>query len=234
MRPRFQVTVEAFDETQSIPGGLTQVDYRALLEKLDFDGIEEIGEDELGQYAAMALQDLEPEEGAALVLSHVLSGRLRPGQIQNLCEEMKDERQWEEYPDLHCHEPIFNAQVLLHEAFPADYPAPDVVRVSVRIEAVSAEGKSLLRKRVSEPLLVRMLADGMPGTAILRRFFDDQLAKRPFPEASQILWTYSVEARDAEGQAAAHSVATIYSPRYWMGPLDDVESFSSAAFADDE
>ena len=223
-----------FEELEVMPGGLSSLDYRDLLRKLDFDGVDEVSDDETSQYAAMALQDLKPEEAATVVLSHLLSGRLKPGQIRNLSEEMKDERQWEEHPDLYCHEPIFNAQVLLHAAFPSEYPAPDILQVTVLIEAISSEGKSLLRKPMSEPLLVRILADGMPEAAILKRFFGDQLEKGPFPEASQILWTYSVEEQAPSEQQGPRSLVTLYSSRYWVGPLDGADDYTSAAFADDE
>lgn len=232
MKPHFNVTIERFERLAVMPESWTSGGYRALLDALEFDGVNELAENELGAYATMALQDLEPEEAAQVLLAQVLEGKLTPGQMRNLSEEMKDERQWEEYADMSCHEPIFNAQVLLHEAFPGTYPAPDIERLTLRVVAVSPTGEALLREPISEPLLVRILADGMPETAILKRLFSEAVAKGPFPEAAQILWHYSTETRpqaDAPGEVCE---VTLYSPGCWVGPLEDVETFASAALPD--
>lgn len=205
---------------------------RALLERLEFDGAASIAEEELSSYAVMALQDLEPEEAASVALSQTLGDLMTAGQIQNLREEMKDDRKWEEGADMRAHEPIFNAQVLLGEAFPDVYAAPDIVRLTALIRSLTPSGEALLSEPMTEPLLVRILSDGMPDSSVLNRLFEDSLAQGPFPEASQILWQYNVEPVAAAAPGAVRRVV-LYSPKSWVGPLKDVETFSSSAFPDD-
>lgn len=66
----------------------------------------------------MALQDLEDDDAAEILLDHIFGEKLPPGGKQNLANEMTEERPWEEYPDLSFHECIFNAQFLLNQAYP--------------------------------------------------------------------------------------------------------------------
>lgn len=225
MKPRFQVRILKFSKLGKMPQGLSNDTFHGLLKLLDFS--DPVADEELESYVVMALQDLEPEEAAQLVLGHLLSEPLSPGQIRNLSEEMKDERQWEEHPDMSCHEPIFQAQLLLSQAF-SDYPAPDIARMDIEIEAASPDGEKLLKRPISEPLLVRILADGMTENAVLHRLFEDQIAKPPFPEASQILWQYDVDGDEGK------KTLSIFAPRHWIGPLENVDSYTSAAFPDDE
>ena len=227
MNNHFEVTVLETEKLSTLPGAWTPTACRALLDVLEFDGVEALSDEEMASYATMALQDLAPEEAAALVLTHVLEGKLKEGQIRNLSEEMKDERQWEQNADMRCHEPIFNAQVMLHEAFPETYPAPDVLRMKLRVAALSAAGDEILQKPLTEAFLVRILVEGMPDDAILKRLFSDAIAEGPFPEASQILWHYAAELAPPTEACRTHCTLTLCSPRYWMGPLEDVETFSS-------
>jgi hypothetical protein len=232
MKAHFQVTIERFKELSVLPEGWTPEGYRTLLTRLEFDGVDSLADDELAAYAGMALQDLEPEEAAQALLAQLLDGRLTAGQRRNLSEEMKNQRQWEEYADMSCHEAIFNAQVLLHEAFPRTYPAPDIEKLTLRITALSPTGESLLRKPLSDLLLVRILADGMPETAVLKRLFGAAIVKGAFPEAAQIVWQHSVETPPGNGSSTEVRRLTIYSPRCWVGPLEEVDEFTSAALPD--
>jgi len=44
----------------------------------------------------MALQDLEPEEAMRSILANFTEGRFNTGQVQNLCDELKEDHAWEE------------------------------------------------------------------------------------------------------------------------------------------
>lgn len=233
MNPNFEVTIERYEKLTSMPESWPVAACRALLERLEFDGVASLADEELSSYAVMALQDLEPEEAASVVLAQTLGDLMTAGQIQNLREEMKDDRKWEEGADMRAHEPIFNAQVLLSEAFPDTYATPDIVRLTARIQSLTPAGEALLGEPVKEPLLVRLLADGMPDSSVLKRLFEDSLAKGPFAEASQILWQYTVEPIAEEGQSGVVRRVVLYSPKSWVGPLDAAETYSSAAFPDD-
>lgn len=234
MNYEFDVTVERFERIAALPEGWTAASYRKLLKRLEFEGADSAADEELGAYAVMALQDFEPEEAARKTLEHALGDRMKPGLIQNLSEEMKVERQWELNPSMACHEPIFNAQVLLHEAFPEVYPAPDVARVSLVISANAPASAALLKKPIGEPFLARLLAHGLPDTAILNRLFDTALEKPPFPEASHIVWRHLTEPIGKGEDGSTRCRVSLYSPLHWIGDLEEVESFRSTAFADED
>lgn len=233
MNPTFEITIEKYEKLTAMPESWPAAACRTLLATLEFDGADELADEELRSYAAMALQDLEPEEAASVVLAHTLGELMTAGQIQNLREEMKDDRKWEEGADMRAHEPIFNAQILLSEAFPDTYAVPDIVRLTALVRSLGPDGETLLGEPISEPLLVRMLADGMPDSAVLKRLFEDSLAKGPFPEASQILWQYKVEALADDDAPGVACRVVLCSPKSWVGALEDVETFSSAAFPDE-
>lgn len=231
MKALFEVTIERYETLNSMPESWPVAALRALLDVLEVD-TSSLSDEDLNGYALMALQELEPEEAASIVLTQTLGGLMTPGQIRNLREEMKDDRKWEDSADMRTHEPIFNAQILLGEAFPATYSTPDVVRLTALVRAIDPEGEILLGKPMTEPLLVRMLADGMPDSSVLKRLFDDALIKGPFPEASQILWQYRVENIDDESAAGIARRVVLYSPKSWMGPLKQARSYTSSAFPD--
>lgn len=227
MTPKYAVSIEQFKELNAMPAGWTEAQLRALLQALEFEDLASIADADLREYVVMALQDREASEAARIALAQTLGKLMNAGQIQNLAEEMKDDRKWEEASDMRCHEPIFNAQVLLHEAFPADYAAPDIVRVTARITPKNQVAETLLRPPIPEALLVRLLADGMPDSAVLKRLFRDALDKGPFPEASQIIWQFVAE----PGKDSVR--ATVYTPHSWFGPLEDAGDYESEAFPDE-
>lgn len=234
MKYQFSVTVEKFERIMAMPDGWTPASYRALLQELEFEGAQSAPEDELASYAAMSLQDLEPAEAAEKTLAFTLGDRMKPGPIQNLAAQMRDERQWEHNADMRCHEPIFNAQVLLHEAFPDVYTAPDIARASLLISAKNPASAALLKEPIGVPFLLRLLAHGLPESAILNRLFDTSLEKGPFPEASNILWQYRSESLPKDEAGGERLRVELFSPLHWIGELEEVETFDSHAFPDED
>ena len=230
MNPKFSVTIDSLKELKSMPDSWPSHDLRDLLKRLEIPVDESLGRDDLHEFVVMALQDCSASEAAKIVLAQTLATLMNAGQIQNLAEEMKEDRKWEEASDMRYHEPIFNAQVLLSEAFPRDYDVPDILRVTTRVTPLNQAGGALLQSPVSEAWLVRLLADGMPASAVLKRLFVDALAKGPFPEAAQIIWQFRTEP-DNDGPQPSIRI-TVYAPHSWFGPLEAAAEYESSALPD--
>ena len=226
----FRVIIENYQVIDVMPNGWSSEAYRRLLKTLEFEELPTLSEEELSGYSVLALQELEPEEAATIVLRQLLPSRIKDGQIQNLREDMKVDRQWEENPDMGCHELIFNAQLLLSEAFPDDYQKPDVGHLTVRFESDSTQGAKMLRSQLDEPKIVRLLACGMSDNAVLKRLFDDSLREGSFSEASEILWQYNQEIVSDDNAKVVVCRVDLFSPNYWISPMEDVDIFEGETF----
>jgi len=182
MPNRYEVLVQELKEVHDLPDGWSSLDFIRLLDRLEYDDPASIAPEELEDMASLALSELEPEAAAEMLLELRLGERLRAGQRRNMAEEMKDERLWEEYPEMSCHEALFNVAGMLYLTFPSQFPEPDVTRIRLKIRAMSTEWEATLQS-LTAPFLARLLDDGMDGQNTLRRLFDEQLDSHRFPEA---------------------------------------------------
>lgn len=227
MKPKFDVHVHEFDVIEEIEGAWATADYLAILDHLEFGDTSDMGAADLLEMALLALQDLEPVAAAELLLSLHLGSRLNKGQIRNAANEMLEEKLWEEYADLSLHEAMFNVASVLFKAFPRVFPEPDAVKVSLEVSAINEEAQDLLNGELTEPFLVRLLAGGMDGSAILPRLFEDQLHSTLFPEADNIVWIWEVTTTDT-----SESKIRIISSAYWLDPLRNTKSYTTIAYLD--
>lgn len=223
----FRVRVLEFTELAEIEGSWTPEDFLSLLERADFGDTTGLGPDELRDLCVLSLQDKEPDDAAALLLEHRLGDTLSKGQIQNTSQEMLDEKLWEEYADMTLHERFFHVGSLLYRAFPHVVPVPDAVDVQLEIEALEPDTARVLARPLHESLLVRLLADGMPDSAPLRRLFPEPLRGRPFPEAESIVWIVTSEPADARTVRLQ-----VIGSGYWLDALRGTRSYESSARAD--
>lgn len=223
---KFRVDVVRTDYVSDIPASWSTEEYRQILEACEFDWLVDIADSELQDYAIISLLDYEPEEAAAIVLKVKLGSKLKVGQIENMANEMEQEKLWEEYSDISMHEKLYHSAVLLHQAFPESFPAARAMRCIVEVRPENTSAKISL-KHLEETLLVRLLGDGMDNHSILKRLFSDQLAKNSFPEAENIVWQFETLPMVDE------SVRIIlYSSLYWLKPLVAVSHYESTAFSD--
>ncbi|MCB1121419.1 MAG: hypothetical protein KJT03_07715 [Verrucomicrobiae bacterium] len=227
MKPTFELEVVSVDIVHELPNTWTNEDCRALLDALEFGDASDISDDQLREYAVMALQDLEDDKAAGILLNHVFGDKLSAGKKQNLADEMTDERPWEEYPDLSCHEPIFNAQYLLHQAYP-QAQQPEIHKVVVILSSLNQPAELYLQAHdpetagnsIPEALIVRCLAVALPEQSILFRLFEDQLTGTvKFSEAEHILWHVYPKKLPSEGDRLQRYELTLYCPVRWTGGL---------------
>ena len=213
----FQVTVKDLKKIYEVPRGWSTESYKELLNHIDFDGTDELDASELKDYLVMALQDLEPDEASETVLTFLLQDQLKPGQIANLALELMEDKQWEEYQDIRIHYQLYNATVLLKEAFPKKFPETNALRCEISIVPTV--------EIVNKSFLARLIAHGMGDRAVINRLFDEQVAGTAFPEAESIIWDYEV-------QSGESTDVTIYSSHYWMHQLNEINTYDSAAYTD--
>lgn len=227
MKPGFEVRVLRFRVLEELEGVWLASDFRALLDMMEFEDSSGIDDAELRDMCLMSLQDLEPRVAAALLLRYRLGDRLSKGEIDNMSNEMLDEKLWEEDADMALHEQLFNVGSLLYAAFPGSVPVPDAVQAALSVTATNEPAEQLVAQPLGESFLVRLLADGMDEGAVLHRLFDEQIQGTSFPEADTIVWTVRCE---STGEHAVN--VEVISSGYWLDPLREVRSYESNAYAD--
>lgn len=221
IEPRgFQAQLLDWTEVHELPGGWPLPRLQALLERLEVD---DVPESEALDMALMALQDLEPEDAADHVLHVQFGDTMRAGVQQNLAHELGDDRPWEEFADLAHQAGIFNAVVLLQQAFPRSFGKPDAVAIDVSLTTRSDTGRAWLEApTVDAALLLRILAAGMDDRAILRRLFQESLDGPRFPEAPGLLWHVAREA----------DTFHLLSSHQWFDALEDAGEWTVEAWPD--
>ncbi len=225
---KYTVEVLQLKEVHEIPGAWNNEHFKGLLHLLEYEGVEDIPEEELKEMTCLALSDLEKEEAVEKVLEFRLGDRLNKGQRKNLGNEMQDDPLWIEYSDLSFHEELFNAGCMLYWTFPRNFPSPDIARLTFRIKAQKPEGRSNLTTP-DAAFLCRILNGGMDEHNIMNRLFDESLEGNAFPESEHILWQFHAgEYKEGEGAIEI----TLYTSWNWVEDLKGVNTFDSVAWAD--
>jgi len=203
-----------------LPDGWTPQKHRELLEEMNIDGISESTPEELKEMCMMSLTDNEPEDAANIVLKYLFQGRLSSGQIDNISNEMLDEKMWEEYPALSLHEDFFNATSLLHNAFNGSFPTPKAVSFQVIVTAKDQTDLDVFSDNIETPL-IRLLAQGMPETTLINRLFDEKLTEGLFEESADIIWQVT------KTQNGAEISFDVISSLYWFQDIEEVGAFEA-------
>ena len=224
--PTFTVERLTFATLGELPNTWQNTDYRALLDKLNFDNPAAISEAEVKEMCQMALTDLEPREAAEVVLAYLYPEQLTAGQIDNLAHQMLTERLWEENPELPLHKGFYQATQLLHDAFNGTFPATKAVQFRVQCTAADAAGLEVFGAEPAAPLL-RLLAPGLPGNALINRLFSTQLEGDAFPEAEHMLWQLKVVE-----QSATAITFDVVSSAYWLDDFKYADTYEAPTHAD--
>lgn len=217
----FRVTPIKFETIEELPNGWENRNYRELLELMDYGDTSGIGEEDLKEMCHMSLSDFEPEEAAKIVLAYVFEGRLKTGQINNLANEMLEEKMWEEYADLSLHEEFFNVSQLLYEAFGGQFPHPQAVLYQMKINPKEKAGLAVFGKN-TEASVLRILVQGMPENTLILRLFEDPLREGEFREAQDIIW--QLKAQPTEDSLHLELISS----RYWFHDLKYASDFEAS------
>lgn len=210
MKSPFKVASITFRTINELPDAWTAEDYSNLLNIMDYGDISELKPEELKEMCLMSLTDNEPEDAAKIVLEYTCKDRLNKGQIENLSNEMLDEKLWEEYADLSLHEALFNVNQLLYTAFNGKFPRPEAVKFQVEVTASQKDGLSVFEHFPEAPL-IRLLVAGMPENTLILRLFEEQVNGEAFKEAKDIIWQLKRERHSGDTM-----IFDIISSSYWF------------------
>jgi hypothetical protein len=225
---KYSVEVLQLKTVQEIPGAWNAEQFRGLLHHLEYDGVEEIPEDELKDMASMALSDFEKEEAVEKVLEFWLGDKLNKGQRKNLANEMQEDPLWVEYSDLSLHEELFHVGCMLYWTFPRNFPPPDIAKLVLKISSSHPESQVNLNNPTPS-FICRILKDGMDEFTIMNRLFDENLEGNTFPEAAHIIWQMEASSFDP---GTNFVTITLYTSWNWVEDLKGVQEFESVAYAD--
>ena len=226
--PQAKFTVErlTFATLTELPNSWQNKDYKALLEKMNYDNPDGISEAELKEMCLMSFTDLEPREAAEIALGYLFPEELNAGQIENLSHQMLTEKLWEENPELPLHKGFYQATQLLHDAYNGTFPATKAVEFQVKVTAENPDDLALFAEAPAAPL-VRLLAPGLPDNALINRLFSTQVVGDAFPEAQAMLWQLT------PGEKTANSlIFDVVSSAYWLEDFKYADQYEATTHAD--
>lgn len=226
MKSHFKVERLSFKTINELPNSWSDQDYKILLEIMDYGDSADLPPRELKEMCLMSLTDYEPEGAARIVLEYVFKDRLNKGQIENLSNEMLDEKMWEEYADLSLHEDFFNVNQILYQAFNGKFPQPDAVKFQVKVTTDQKAGL-LVFEDLAEAPLIRLLVGGMPQNTLIFRLFEEQVDGEEFKDAKDIIWQLK-----SEKNGDQEIVFDIISSTYWFHDFKYIERFEASTHAD--
>lgn len=226
MPNKFNVTPERSVSISEIPGDWTTKDFREILRLTDYGAIGDLSDNDIRDMALMSLADLPKNESAELLMNYVFpEDALTPGQVQNASHEMEDEKLWEEYPEPAKHRNFYRVASLLYVAYNGGFPKPDARRLTVSVKP-NKEAKALM-EQPTPAFVLRLLAAGMDGHALLHRLYEDELTGEHFDAAVNIVW--SVTSTPNEDGSYTFDVL---SSDYWLEAFDPNGTYECVAYPD--
>lgn len=229
MNVKYNVDVLECQDIHELPNAWTKDQFRSLLELIEYEDISSINENELKEMTGLALNDLEPEEAAVAVLTLRFGDKLSKGQKQELSEDMQDGKIWEEYGNMAFHEELFNAACMLNWAFEKKFPRPTCTSIKLKVSAANPNSVQAL-KSPTAAFIARLLNDGMDDNNAIHRLFHDELASDSFPEAEDIIWSFTATAM---AEAEKSSEIQLYTSWNWVDELKGISHYESTAHKDD-
>lgn len=227
--PEQKFTVErlSFTSLSELPNSWKNEDYKELLKKMNYDNPDDISAAELKEMCLMSFTDLEPREAAEIVLGYLFPEELNAGQIENLAHQMLTEKLWEENPELPLHKGFYQATELLHTAYNGTFPRTQAVQFEVKCTAETPEALAVFDS-APEAALLRLLAQGLPDSALINRLFTTQLAGPAFEEAKSMIWQLT------PSQKTGNSVVfEVVSSAYWLEEFKYADVYEATTHADD-
>lgn len=211
---KYQVSLEKINTVNDLKNYWSSIDMKNLLEAFNFEGYEQLKDEELQEFLFLAINDFEPREAATIVLTYKLDEHLSLGQIDQLSNEMLTDKVAEDYSEISLHKDLFNINQLLYIAYNGTFPNTKASIISCSIEALKNQKEIEFTKEI----VLKALCAGLNDHNIIKRLFEDQLAgKKPFLEAENILW----------------EIKNIYSSKYEITTSDywiSKEDFNASEF----
>ena len=181
---KYHVIINNIKSVQELQNAWTTDDYIQLLERFGFDDAQNSKPEEVLDLLFMAISDYEPEEGAAIVLEYKLSDYLNANQIEQISNEMLEDKISEEYADISLHHQLFNINQLLYKAYNGTFPNAKATIIEFEIEHLDKN-----KKGITEEIVLKCFNTTLSGNNVIKRLFSEQLAgKKEFKEAENIAW----------------------------------------------
>ena len=187
------LTINAVKTVNQLDFYWTTTDYIKLLDAFDYEGADQIPENEVLEYLQLCISDLEPEDAAVVVLTYKLSDKLNEGQINNLSHEMQGDKVAEDYSDPALHFDLFNINQLLYKAYNGKFPNTEASIITLNI--ASAKLPTL-----NKEILIKALSAGLVDNNIINRLYRDELSGEvPFDDAAKMIWYFrNIDANTVE------------------------------------
>lgn len=182
---KYKIKIKDVQTVDEISTYWTNEDYIQLLEKFDYPGAEDAGTESLRELLFMAITDFEPSEAAKVVLDHKLGEQLSEGQIDQISNDMLNDKVCEEYPEMELQAPLFHINQLLFKAYNGKFPSSSATIIDCIITLLDVDQETSLSKE----MLLRLFNDGLSERNIVKRLFEEQMkGEADFPEAENIIW----------------------------------------------
>lgn len=225
----FKVEVLESEEVHVLPGMWLPEQLHEVLLLAEYD--DPVDEADLLDMTLLVLQDLEEQVAGEIVLQAVFGDSMSPGVRENLVDDLRDDRPWEQFSRVNQQQGVFQAVVLLQLAFPRRYGVPDALRIRLKVAATDAQSSRWLSNTPTALLLLRLLASAMDDDAVLMRLYGQEMQDKGFPYAEAILWSVQTVER-SEGSQGAVYVCDIFSAHQWLSPLAELQNWQGVATPD--
>tara|TARA_R110000868_G_scaffold213832_1_gene463975 strand:- start:7293 stop:7979 length:687 start_codon:yes stop_codon:yes gene_type:complete len=221
MKHLFTINPTSFKVVHELPNAWSNAHYLKLLELMDYGDTTGLDPKEVREMCLLSISDNEPEEAAKIILEYIFQDRLNSGQIDNISNEMVEEKIWEEYAELSMHEEFFNVTQILYDAYNGKFPHPEAVVMQIEFTAKNPKSIAVFESDI-EANLIRLITSGMPENTLIKRLFDDQLNGEDFPDAKDIIWQYKKTATEGD-----KLVYEIISSTYWFHDFKYIEEYEA-------
>ncbi|MBU2018362.1 MAG: hypothetical protein KJ941_01840 [Bacteroidetes bacterium] len=205
---KLKLKIDSFETVNEIGFYWKNSDYIHLLKEFNYPDADQLKENEIFEYLKLSISDFDPAEAAAIVLNYKLSDQLNEGQIQNISNEMMNDKVAEEYPEPALHFDLFNINQLLFKAYNGTFPNTEATIVKMRfLDEPTPE--------ITKELIIKCLGATLSSHNLIMRLFQDQInGLEEFTDANKVIWYFNkIDSRQVE----------IITSRYWLDKEDIIE-----------
>lgn len=181
---KYKIEIKNVQTVDEITTYWTKEDYIQLLGKFDYPDAEDSGAENLRELLFMAISDFEPAEAAKIVLDYKLGEHLTEGQIDQISNDMLNDKVCEEYPEMELQQALFHVNQLLFKAYNGKFPSSSATIIETSITSLDGNDSPLTKE-----MLLRLFNEGLSDRNIVKRLFEEQMnGNTGFPEAENIIW----------------------------------------------
>lgn len=220
MPETYSVTIDTLSEIHALPDSWGPETLRIFLALADMDDVSQLPDGDLLDMAIMMLQDLGNQKGGELVLEAIFAESMRPGVRQNLIDDLEEQEPWSDIAEIAHQRGVFDAVILLQQAFPNRYGTPDAASLQLTVTA-QRDSDAANMTDPKPDWLVRILAAGLSERETLIRLYGAELLSGNFDDAQHILWHQ--EQISSDGKTSTYHVILA---KQWIGSMGRGDAFT--------